>query len=91
MTPQRDQKWNLRVPQRSDALVREAATLSGMTKTMFVETSAVERAQSVIAEHQRVELSENEFATFVQSLDDAPVAVPQLVELFSEPSQIPQL
>lgn len=87
--PQRDTKWQMRVTHRSDALVREAATLSGMTKTSFVEESAVDRAQSVIAEHQRIALSPDAFARFAQSLDEAPVAVPELVKLFARSSQIP--
>lgn len=88
-TPQRDSRWNFRVKSRSDALVREAATLLGTSKTLFVEESAVSRAESVIAEHQRITLSDEEFSRFVDSLDAAPTAVPELVDLFSLPSQIP--
>lgn len=90
MTQQRVEKWNFRVPQRSDALVREAAALSGVTKTGFVESSAVEHAKSVIAEHQRIPLSSEEFARFVATLDEAPVAIPELMKLLARPSQIPQ-
>lgn len=88
--PQRNKKWQFRVTKRSDDLVREAATLAGMSKTRFVEESAVDRAQMVIAEHQRISLSPDEFARFSKGLDEAPVTVPELVELFSSPSQIPQ-
>lgn len=87
--PTRDKSWNIRVPNNSDTLVREAATLSGRTKTDFVEESAVEKAKSVIAEHQRVALSADEFNRFAAELESAPVAIPALVELFSKPSQIP--
>ena len=88
-TPQRDNRWNFRVKARSDTLVREAATLLGTSKTAFVEESAVSRAESVIAEHQRITLSAEEFSRFVDSLDAAPTAVPELVDLFSRPSPIP--
>lgn len=88
--PTRSESWNFRVPRNSDVLVREAATLSGVTKTVFVEESAVERARSVIAEHQRISLSPDEFERFAAELDAAPVAIPALVKLFSEPTQIPQ-
>ncbi|MDK1009733.1 MAG: DUF1778 domain-containing protein [Actinomycetota bacterium] len=86
---QRDSRWNFRVKAHSDALVREAATLLGTSKTAFVEESAVTRARSVIAEYQPVVLSSEEFSRFVDALDDAPVAVPELVDLFAQQSQIP--
>jgi len=38
---QRDSRWNFRVKAQSDALVREAATLMGTSKTAFVEERAV--------------------------------------------------
>lgn len=85
----RDRRWAFRVKSRSDALVREAATLTGQSLTSFVEESAVARAESVIAEYQTVTLTADEFSRFVDALDDAPVAVPGLVELFSRPSRIP--
>jgi uncharacterized protein (DUF1778 family) len=88
-TEQRDSRWHFRVKTRSDALVREAATLMGVSKTAFVEESAVARAQSLIAEHRPVLLSSEEFSRFVKALDEAPVAVPQLVDLFSRSSRIP--
>ena len=87
---QRDSRWNFRVKARSDALVREAATLMGTSKTAFVEESAVTRARSVIAEYQPVVLSSGEFSRFIEALDEAPVTVPELVDLFAQPSQIPQ-
>lgn len=90
MTEPRDRRWNFRVKVRSDALVREAATLTGVSTTAFVEESAVSRAESVIAEHRAVTLSPDEFSRFVAALDDAPTAIPELVDMFSRPSRIPQ-
>jgi uncharacterized protein (DUF1778 family) len=89
-TEQRDRRWNFRVKAASDALVREAATLIGVSKTTFVEESAVARARTLIVEHQPVTLSEDEFDRFVAALDEAPVTIPELVDLFSQPSRIPQ-
>jgi uncharacterized protein (DUF1778 family) len=88
-TEHRDSRWNFRVKAQSDALVREAATLLGTSKTAFVEESAVSRARSLIAEYQPVVLSGEEFSRFVDALDEAPVAVRELVGLFAQPSQIP--
>jgi uncharacterized protein (DUF1778 family) len=87
--PSKKERWDFRVHESSDALVTEAAILTGVTKTDFVVASAVDRAQSVIAERQKVTMSPENFTRFVESLDSAPVAVPELVELFSRPSQIP--
>ena len=86
---QRDNRWSFRVEPRSDTLVREAATLLGTSKTAFVEESAVRRAETVIAEHRRITLDAEEFSRFVDSLEAAPTAVPELVDLFARPSPIP--
>jgi len=87
---QRDRLWAFRVTSRSDALVREAATLIGQSMSAFVEESAVARAESIIAEHQAVTLSSDEYSRFVDALDEAPVAIPELIDLFARPSHIPQ-
>lgn len=87
---QRNRRWAFRVRASSDALVREAATLAGVSLTEFVEESAVARAEEVIAERQAVRLSPEEFSRFVAALDEAPTAVPELVDLFSRPSRIPE-
>ena len=89
-TQQRQHRWNFRVKARSDDLVVKAATLAGMTKTAFVEESAVSRARSLIAEHQPVTLGSEAYTRFVEALDEAPVAVAELVDLFSQPSRIPE-
>ena len=67
----------------------EAATLLGTSKTTFVEESAVRRAETIIAERQRIALDTLEFERFIKALDAAPIEVCELVELFSKPTQIP--
>ena len=86
----RNHRWAFRVSSSSDELVREAATLEGVSMTSFVEESAVERARSVIAEHESVMLGPVEFARFAAALDGAPREIPELVELFRRPDLIPQ-
>ncbi len=90
MTEPRNQRWNFRVRQHSDALVAEAATLAGVSKTAFVEESAVLRAESVIAEHQSISLSPEAFDRFVAELDQVPREVAELVDLFSRQTPIPR-
>jgi uncharacterized protein (DUF1778 family) len=77
------------VTRRSDALVREAARLTRQPLSAFVEESAVARAESLVAEHRAMSLSSDDCSRVVDALDDAPVPVPELVELFSRNSQIP--
>lgn len=90
MSPkEKDRLWRLRVSGRNDALVREAARLTGQPMSAFVEKSAVARAGSVIADNQPWTLGCDSFSRFVGLLDDAPVAVPALIELFSRETRIP--
>jgi len=86
---QPDHQWDIRVTSRSGALVRRAATLMGVSVSEFVVDSAVARAESVIASDTPRPLSSAEFKRFVEALDRAPVAVPQLADLFSMPTRIP--
>lgn len=79
-------RWNFRVNARSDEIVREAATLAGQDLTAFVVESAVTRAGNVIAERERLTLSPDAFVAFSAALDDAPRAIPELVDLFSRNS-----
>lgn len=71
---------------RSDDLVTRAATLVGTTKSAFVEESAVARAEAVIAGRGYLLLGDEAFARFTASLDEAPLAIPALAELFTRPS-----
>lgn len=84
----RDQRWNFRVNRRTDELITEAAALSGISKTAFVEESAVRRAEEMIAERRAIRLSPEAFDAFVASLESPPRAIPQLVKLFSQTPDI---
>lgn len=53
----RDHGWHFRVEAHSDALVTEAATLVGVSKTAFVQASAAMGARSLITERQPVTLT----------------------------------
>ena len=55
----------------------------------FVEESAVARAESVLVHHQPLTRGGDGLSHFVDVNDEAPVAVPALVELFSRESRIP--
>ena len=85
----RPNRWTFRVTPQSDDLVTRAALLLGTTKTAFVEESAVARAETVVAEQRPLVLSDDAFARFAEALEATPVAVPELVALFSRPSRLP--
>jgi uncharacterized protein (DUF1778 family) len=70
-------------------LVRRAASLIGVSVAAFVEQSAVARAESLLSEQGPTALSPDAFRSLVVQLDEPGVAIPQLVELFSQQSQIP--
>jgi uncharacterized protein (DUF1778 family) len=84
-----DRQWDFRVKSQSDRLVRRAAGLVGISVSEFVEDSAVAHAESVLTPCRLRRRSPAVFERFVEALDEAPVAVPQLVDLFSRPSRIP--
>ncbi len=85
-----DPKWALRVNASSDALVREAAASVGVSVATFVEQSAVVRAEAVLAAHRATDLGLSPWSRFFEALDEAPAAVPELVDLFSRPRCIPE-
>lgn len=86
---QHHRTWTIRVKSRSDALVRRAAVVSGVSVADFVEQSAVARAEALLPEHTAPVLSPDAFGRFVDQLDGSGDALPQLVELFSQKTRIP--
>lgn len=89
MPDQRDRIWALNLKADSDALVRAAAARLGVSPSAFVEESAVARARALMSGHQAVTLSRDEFDCFAAALDEPPVAVPELVDLFVKARQSP--
>lgn len=82
----RDLRWNLRVTEFEDALVRAASDLTEMSFTSFVRFGVLSEANRVLADRTRFELDEPEAQAFVEMLD-RPARVPAgLRELSSKPS-----
>ena len=63
------------IKQRAEA----AAQALGQSITAFTETALAEKAQHVLAEQERIVLSERDFARFVQILEDTAPPTPALV------------
>ena len=85
MTTIKDQRINLRAEARQEALVRQAASASHTSMSEFILSSAVERAERVLADRRRFEASAEQYDEFVALLD-APIETTKLADLFARPS-----
>lgn len=82
----RDLRWNLRVAESEDALVRAACDWVDTGFTSFVRAAALSEARRVLADRTGFELDETDWQRFSELLD-RPARVPAgLRELYSKPS-----
>jgi uncharacterized protein (DUF1778 family) len=82
----RDRRWNLRVEDSEDALVRAASDLSETKFSSFVRVAAVAEARRVLAERTQFPLGASEWERFTQMLDRPPRIPSGLRALYSKPS-----
>lgn len=61
-----------------------AARALGQSITAFTEAALAEKAQSVLTEQERIVLSEEQFARFVQILEDPATPTPALEKAMQE-------
>ncbi len=82
-TPRRRAIHRDRLSCRIDSQIKqraeEAATLLGQDLTAFTESALNEKAQAVIAQEEKLVLSERDFEKFVAALDNPPTPTPALV------------
>ena len=50
----------------------EAALILGQSMTDFTESALAEKAQTVLDQHERITLSERDFARFVEMIENPP-------------------
>jgi uncharacterized protein (DUF1778 family) len=81
--PKQRHRLEVRVTAEQDALIRQAADLEHESVTAFVLDTVTARARTVIATQSSVSLANETFDRFYATLDQPAVAVPELVELFS--------
>jgi uncharacterized protein (DUF1778 family) len=82
----RDLRWNFRVAESEDALVRAACDWAETSFTSFVRFAALCEAQRVLADRTRFELDQSDWQRFSELLE-RPARVPVgLRELYSKPS-----
>ena len=77
----KDRRRELRLSQEDEALITEAAALSGTTFTGFVLEEAVTRAREIVDAHRNVTLAGDAYARLLEALDAPPEKNPALIEL----------
>ena len=82
----KNNRWNFRVAERDDELVRAAAELADTNFTSFVLDAAVCEAKRVLADRRAFELPAEDWQRFTELLDRDPRVPAGLRHLFSRPS-----
>jgi len=81
----RSRRIDVRVTEAQDAVIREAAALSGQTVTAFLLHAADDRARALLDERRHLVMSDRAFVRLVAELDEPGQPVPELTELFALP------
>lgn len=84
MTP-KSSRLNLRVAPADDALLRQAATLAGVSVSEFLVESARVRAEMLLADRTHFVLDDERWKAFCDSLDRPARVRPEIRELFERP------
>jgi uncharacterized protein (DUF1778 family) len=82
----RDLRWNVRVEDSEDALVRAASDLAETKFSSFVRGAAVSEARRILADRTQFPLDKTEWDRFTELLDRPPRVPSGLRDLFSKPS-----
>ena len=82
----RDLRWNVRVEDSEDALVRKASDLAETKVSTFVRGAAVSEARRILADRTQFPLDESEWEEFTRLLERPPRVPSGLRDLFSKPS-----
>lgn len=82
----RDRRWDLRVAESEDTLVRAASSAAETSFTSFVRLAAVAEARRILADRTHFEVDQPQWEKFLELLDRPARVPPGLKKLFSEPS-----
>ncbi len=74
----------MRLTAAQDALIREAAGVSGQSLTEFVTAAAIARAEDTLADRRIFQLTDLAWSEFTTILDQPAQRRPELVELLNE-------
>lgn len=72
-------RLSCRIDSQIKQRAEDAAMLLGQDLTAFTESALNEKAQAVIAQQEKLVLSDQEFEKFVAALDNPPAPTPALV------------
>lgn len=90
MTPvparRKDARLAMRLTPDQDALIRDAAAVTGQSLTEFVTTAAVARAEDTLADRRVFRLDDAAWTEFAAILDRPAKRIPELAELLDEPA-----
>jgi uncharacterized protein (DUF1778 family) len=75
---------NCRVSPAIKQRAEEAAHLLGQSITAFTESALAEKAQQVLADHEKIVLSERDFERFVEIITNPSPPTPALVRAMRE-------
>lgn len=81
----RDRRWNLRVEDSEDALVRSASELAETKFSSFVRGAAVAEARRILADRTQFPIPSSDWERFLEVLDRPPRIPNGLRTLYSEP------
>lgn len=82
----RDRRWNLRVEDSEDSLVRAASDLSETSYSSFIRVAAVSEARRILADRTQFPLEDSAWEQFAELLDRPPHVPDGLRDLYSKPS-----
>jgi uncharacterized protein (DUF1778 family) len=68
----REERITLKIPADNHRQIVKAAAMAGVSIGTFIENSARERAQHILAQHEALALSAQDWDKFVSILDNPP-------------------
>jgi len=77
-------RLSCRVDARIKQRAEEAASLLGQSITDFTEAALAEKAQVILERHERITMSERDFARFVEMIENPPPPTQKLREALAE-------
>lgn len=81
-------RLNCRVSASIKNRAEEAASLLGQSITDFTEFALAEKAQAVLDKHERITLSDRDFARFVDVINNSPAPTPRLIAAMGDYHQL---
>ena len=81
MSALKKERVEFRATQEAKNTIEEAALISGTTVSNFVLESVMGRAESVINEHRRLQVSAAQWDSVMEALENPPEATPLMQEI----------